>query len=79
MAFDSSTKALLVKASDLSRQALFLTAGTAPRRSEHFRGEPMEIVVATNALRAMGDGKTFIPNLQGTAPNHADEACAATT
>ncbi len=39
----------------------------------------METVVATNTLRAMGDGKTFIPNHQGTAPNHAVEAGAATT
>jgi hypothetical protein len=73
MAFDSSTKALLARASDFSRQALFLTDGLAPRRSEHFRGEPMEIVIATNTLRAMGDGGTFILNLQGAAPNRASE------
>ncbi len=79
MAFDSSTKALLAEASDSRDKLCFLTAGLASRRSEHSRGEQMEIVVATNALSAIGDGKTFVLNPQGATPNRAGETGAAAT
>jgi hypothetical protein len=77
MAFDSSTEASLAEASDFARQALFLTARTCTRRSEHFRGEPMK--VAMNTLRAIGDGTTFVLNLRGAAPNRAGQTGAAPT
>jgi hypothetical protein len=37
----------------------------------------MKVVIAINTLRQMGDGKAFILNLQGAAPDRADETGAA--
>jgi hypothetical protein len=41
-----------------------------------FWGELMKVVVATNTLRPIGDGKTFVFNLRGAAPGSADDAGA---
>jgi hypothetical protein len=37
----------------------------------------MKVVVATNMLRLISEGKAFILNLQGAAPDRADETGAA--
>jgi hypothetical protein len=37
----------------------------------------MKVVVATNTLSPIGDGKAFISSLQGAAPDRANETGAA--
>jgi hypothetical protein len=62
----------LREASDFAWQARSLhTAGPSTR------GEPMKVVVATNTLRPLGDGKTSALNLRDAAPNRAGETGAA--
>jgi hypothetical protein len=41
-----------------------------------FWGELMKIVVVTNILRPVGNGKTFVFNLRGAAPGSAGDARA---
>jgi hypothetical protein len=77
MAFDSSTKALLAEATDPLAASLFFDRRNLRPQVRALQGEPMEILIATNALSAIGDGNTFVLSLQGAEPNRASETGTA--